>query len=185
MTILLAFLARAWPYIVGAVLLAGAWYWMEHRCNVACQDARVERDAALESIARAKAAERAIAALYGEQVLATQKAEAQRDGERNARFAPIESAVRQLPPADARLRFPASAARVLDDAIRAGNARLAEPATGPDQEARAVATDTDVASVTAWGVTCAKQYAELVDQVLGWQSFYAGLQHAQTIEQLH
>lgn len=185
MMIALAFLRVAWPYILGAVILGGLWYGAEHWCNGVCRDARAEVATLKSEKAAAQKMAAAIATKYGEQVAATQAAEAQRDGERNARFVPVESAARNLPAAIARIVVPAAAVRVLDDAIIASNATLAKPAAGAAESARAPPADSDLASVTSWGVTCAKQYAELADEVVGWQRFYAGLQAAQLAEQLH
>lgn len=185
MMIALAFLRIAWPYLLAALVVGSLWYAEEHRCNAACKAQMKRADASEAREATAKRMAAAIAVKYGEQVQATAAAEVKLEGERNARFVPVESAAHNLPAAVARIRVPASAVRVLDDAVDAANASLAKPAAGAVESARAPAADSDLEGLTAWGVTCAKQYAEAADEVIGWQRFYAGLQAAQLAEQLH
>jgi hypothetical protein len=99
------------------------------------------------------------------------------ENRRNERFAPVEAAARNLPSAVAGSAFDRAAASVVRDAITAANDAIARPAAGTPQEAPATAAaeDATVGDITAWSVVVAKQYAELAEQVVGWQNFYAAL----------
>jgi hypothetical protein len=183
---------------LGALAVIGAAaYRVNHWCNAACAAAKAETvketaraDAAEQAIAAAKAEAERMRSRWAAETVALQVAAVQLEGERNARFAAVASAARGLPAVDARLRFPTSAAGVLELAISAGNATIARPPGEPAKEtvaapAAAEGAGFDVAGVTAWGVACAKLYAEVADQVTGWQAFYARLQAAQLAEAIH
>lgn len=177
---------------VMAALGVAAWK-VDHWCNSACKNAQLEikqqsarADAAEAAIKAAQERATAIALLWAGKVTTEETNAKQRDTDRAARFGPILAASRSLPAADARVRFPAPAVRVLDDAIRAGNAAIARPAAEPEKAAATAAataarTDdaVDVAGVTQWGVAVSALYAACADQVRGWIDFYAGLQRAQ------
>jgi len=182
---------------VALLAIAATLIWKaQHWCNTACENAKAEtvkqtaRVAALEgSIKAAQDRATAIALLWSGNVTREDSNAKQRDADRAARFAPIAAAARGLPASSARVVFPADAARVLDDAIRAGNAPTAgsarEPAEGAGAAPAAAAGVVDVAGITTWGVDVAGLYSSCVDQVVGWQKFYAGLQQAQVAEQIH
>lgn len=187
-------------YAVAAIaavgIVAGLWWKVDHWCNKACGTAQTERDAALadvakltESIAAAERETKRVMLAWAADSVAAQTRAIQAEGERNARFAPIHTAARSLPAADAGVRIPASAVGVLDRAVDAGNAAIARPAAEAAGQAAAVATDpagaVDVAGLTTWGVQVTEQYAACADQVTGWQAFYAGLQRNQTTEAIH
>jgi hypothetical protein len=169
--------------LVALAAIGTVIYKVRHWCNAACVEQRDRADVAEASIKAAQDRATAIALLWAGNVTREDTNAKQRDADRTARFAPIVAASRALPADVARTRFPAAAARVLDDAIRAGNANLTEPAREPAKEAGAApaapAGAVDVAGITAWGVDVAALYASCADQVLGWQAFYSGLQGAQ------
>ncbi len=172
--------------------LATLVYKVNHWCNAACTAQTERADAAEASINAAQDRATAMALLWDKERQGRESDARQRETDRTARFAPILAASRSLPADVARVRFPDAAARVLDDAINASNARLAGPASEPAKEAATApaaptstvdaANQVDVASVTQWGVTCASMYAASVDQILGWQDFYQGLRQAQLAE---
>lgn len=174
---------------VAAALVGGTYWFLEGRCNSACKAVKADLEPKIARLEKEKIDAQnetaRVARGWAAQGVKTQLLEAQLEGERNARFQPVATAARSLPVADAAVRFPASAASVLNAAVAAANTGTAQPATQPVEEARPVATDTNAASVTQWGVEVAKLYAVCVDTVTQWQSFYLGLQQAQMQNQLH
>lgn len=119
--------------------------------------------------------------------MTTQWVTAQQDAEKNAAALAAERQGRindaklralALPPADAGLRFPASARGVLNDAVR-DSAATAGPAAEPAKPPADAAADTRVDIVTQWAVDVVGYYNACRDQVIGWQRFYAALRAAQ------
>lgn len=112
---------------------------------------------------------------------------AQEEAEKNAKLLEAERQKRiddaklralALPPADARLRFPASARSVLNDAA-SDPAKAAGPAAEPAKSPADPAEDSTVAQVTQWAVDVIGFYNECRDEVIQFQSFYHALQQAQ------
>lgn len=182
--------------LIALAAIATVVYKVRHWCNAACVEQtqradkeKVRADGAEERIAEAQKRASAMVALWDTERQARERDAVQREGERNARFGPVENAARSLPAAVARTVFPAPAARVLDDAIAAGNAAIArpadEPAKSPGPASPNPAGAVDVAGVTTWGVAVAALYAACADQVRGWQDFYSGLRRTQLEEQIH
>ena len=100
--------------------------------------------------------------------------------ERQGRIEDAKKRAHNLPPADAALRFPASARSVLNDAV--GPVEPAEtprPAGGAASGAAAAAEDSSVELVTQWAVDVVGFYNACRDEVIGWQKFYAALRAAQ------
>lgn len=100
--------------------------------------------------------------------------------ERQGRIDDAKKRAHNLPPADAALRFPASARSVLNDAV--GTAEPAEtprPTSSSASGAATAAEDSRVDLVTQWAVDVIGFYNACRDQVIGWQKFYAALRAAQ------
>lgn len=180
-----ALIAYAVLGIALVAVLGGLAWKAQHWCNVACADAQAdaksaerERDTLKTEKADAQRIAAGIATRYGEQVAATQRAEAQRDEARNAQFAPIIARARALPPDDARARVPASVVGVLDAAARAANA--AGTAGGAPQAAppAAAAADSSGELIAGWFAIVAQIHAECRDRVRAWEDFYSGLRAA-------
>lgn len=181
---------------LAAVAVVGtAVYKAKHWCNSACESAQAETEAQKARADRAEAAiktaqkeaERLRLAWAADSVEA-QRRLIQREGELNVRFLPIQGAARSLPPAIAGVPFGAPAVRVLDNAVSAANAALTGPAAQAAPEARSAPgapEGSSVGLITAWAVDVTKLYAACVDQVLGWQAFYASLQSETIREGLH
>jgi hypothetical protein len=176
-------------YAVAALAVLGAVgvakHKVEHWCNVACTDARHERDQLAAEKKEAMRREAAIATLYGAQVAATQAAESKRDEVRHDTFQPIRNRAASL---GVGVRVPADAVRVLSDAASAANT-AGTPAV-PDQAPAATPPSADSSSdqLVAWFVDVAEIHAECRDRVAAWVTFYRGLQAAQSevpIEQIH
>lgn len=96
------------------------------------------------------------------------------DTERQRRLDDAKRHALALPPADAGMRFPASAVGVLDDA-RNSDAETARPAGQPAGGPAAAAADSTVGLVTQWAVDVIGYYNACRDQVIGWQGFYHSL----------
>lgn len=171
--IVYAIAALAFLGVVGVVQ-----HKVQHWCNSACKEARSERDTLAAEKKEALRREAAIAVKYGEQVAATQAAEAKREGERNAQFATI----RPLPAAAARAVVPAGVVGVLADATRAANA--AGTAAGPAQASPipAAAADSSGELIAGWFVEVARIHAECRDRVAQWEDFYSGLRAATVVQ---
>jgi len=173
-------------YAVAALAVLGAVgvakHKVEHWCNVACTDARHERDQLAAEKKEALRREAAIATLYGAQVAATQAAESKRDEVRHDTFTPLRNRAVSL---GAGVRVPADAVRVLADATSQANA--AGTPAGPDQAPATPAGPADSASFVAWFVDVAEIHAECRDRVAAWESFYRGLRAATEapLEQIH
>ena len=112
---------------------------------------------------------------------------AQEEAEKNAQALAAERQKRiddaklralALPPADAGVRFPASARGVLNDAV-GDSAPATGPAAEPVKSASAPAEDSNVGIVTQWAVDVIGYYNACREQVIGLQSFYHALQKAQ------
>lgn len=172
-------------YVIGAIaaalVIGGGIYKAQHWCNVACQDARKERDTLAAEKAAVLKREAAIAVLYGEQVARTSKVESQLTEARNVRFGSARANVRALSPADRDRAVPAAVVRVLDDAARAANA--SGPAAGTQASvappADRAGRDARLGAVAEWMVTVAEIHAECRDRVAQWERFYDGLRAAQ------
>lgn len=110
------------------------------------------------------------------------------DDERAKRFAESKMRAQALPAAVAAVVVPAAALGVLDDAIRASDRAETPGSAGAPVENPAAATpaatepDGTVGLLTAWGLEVVALYDACRDQVTGWQTFYRGLQAAQTPE---
>ena len=180
--IVYAIAALAFLGVVGVVQ-----HKVQHWCNSACKEARSERDTLAAEKKEALRREAAIAVKYGEQVAATQAAEAKREGERNEQFATIGTRVRTLPAAAARAVVPAGVVGVLADATRAANA--AGTAAGPAQASPipAAAADSSGELIAGWFVEVARIHAECRDRVAQWEDFYRGLRAATgvNLERIH
>ena len=172
-----------------AGVLYGAYYSVQHWCNTVCKDARLERDGLQAEKKAAQERATAMTMLWDRERTAREADARQREGDRNARFVVVEKVAATLPAADAHVRIPDSAVRVLDGAVAAGNAGIARPATEPATETRAPPADpagaVDVAGLTGWVVTAARQYAACTDQVAGWQAFYGNILAAQFQNEVH
>jgi hypothetical protein len=192
------FFVAAWaiPYILYAVagiaILAAIGtvaYKVNHWCNAACAVQTTRADRAEAAIRTAQQRASAMALLWDKERQGREADARTAEANRLAAFVPVEAAARNLPAPVARVLFPATAARVLDAAVGAANAQIAGPATVPPEKAAAPPADpagtVDVGGVVAWGIACAKQYAEVAAQVTGWQTYYASLQAAQLQEALH
>lgn len=181
--------------VAALAAIAGVVYKANHWCNTVCKEARAETakekaraDGAEQRIAEAQKRASDMTMLWDRERQGREADARARESSRIQAFGPVEAAARGLSRPVARTPFPRDAARVLDSAIAAGNAALARPAAEPAETAAAppaAAESVDVAGVTQWGVACAKQYAALADQVIGWQTFYRNLQLAQAQEAIH
>jgi hypothetical protein len=173
-------------YAVAAMVLLGAVGVVQHKvrhwCNEACNEARSERDTLAAEKAAALKREAAIATLYGQQVAATQAAEAQREAARNEHFTTIEARARALPAGDARVRIPASVVGVLADAAGAANAAGSAGGAQATVTTPAAPADSTGELMAGWFVDVARIHAECRDRVAQWEAFYSGLRAAQSSE---
>lgn len=159
---------------LGAIaVLGGIAYKAQHWCNVACKDARAQRDELAAEKSAALKREAAIAVLYGQQVAATQAAENRRDEVRHDTFATLRT---RAIPVGAGVRVPAAAVRLLADATNAANA-AGTPAS-PQETAAPAAAPADGASLVGWLVDVTEIHAECRDRVAAWERFYDGLRAA-------
>lgn len=184
MMILLAFLSRAWPYLLGAALLAGGYYWAEHvHCSARCRAAEGERDKLAQQIAAATAREAATQQRL-DSVAAAQAAIDQLEQEkRNARFAPLQERARVAP--GTTFGIAGGTLGVLNDASRAANegnpaaaAAEREPAADPvpDAPGPILIAERDLANFV---VAAAAAYADAVGQWRSCVDFYAALRAAE------
>src|SRR3954464_10343599 len=122
MTIILALLSRFWPYILGAVVLAGGYYFVEYRwCNHRCVAQSSRADAAEKLLADAKKRAADLALLWAAQVDKTEAKNREADAERRKTFDALADRARHLP---ARPPVPLSSDldRLWRDASREANA---------------------------------------------------------------
>ncbi len=166
MTLLLGALRVFWPYILGAIVLFGAYSWAHHR---GVMEEKVHTDAAVAALDAYVNRQRLYAAqLVLDYQAATDraiKAEGERDAARKQLFTGLADAARRLP------RGPAVApayVRVLNSA--AANSVAASPA--PPSAGEDAAPASTVGDLTEWGVQAAEQYRACTDQVAGLQAFY-------------
>lgn len=160
-----------------------AWYGVEHWCNAACR-AETQRADGIKAawdadIARRVALTTAITLEWDKQRQIADALEAKHEQIRNVLFASAEAAARALPKPVASVVVPGAAVGVLNAAVDASNTTAAGPAREPPTPPTAATADSSLGLVVEWGVTCAKYYAAAVDQVVGWQKFYAGLRLAE------
>lgn len=178
------------PYIIAAAAIAGlyathkAQVWNAHRTGVNEGEAKVQ--AAWDAdVKRRNAAAKAVAEAYGAALAESADWQKRWSEEHAKTFAPITARAAALPSAVARVRVPADAVRVLDDAVAAANGDAARPAAGAAAQAGAApaGAETDLGALTRWGVAVADLYASCVAQVTGWQEFYARLRAAKPREE--
>jgi hypothetical protein len=204
-----ALLAPLIPYGIALAILAGLWG--THKVEVALAHHRGvnEGEATIQSKwdadkAQKAAAIAALASAWDAERQRADEASRQLEGERRAAFTALAASARNLPAADARIRVPESAVRVLDDAVAAANRGLAGPAGDAARAAagsaegavradpgkgaadgRAAAENdgsTSVGMLTSWGVGAAELYRSCRDRVGALITFYDGLRAAQAKE---
>ena len=189
MTILLAFLSRAWPYILAAALAGLVWWKADHWCNSACQAQSVKARTAegkirtLEAqIAEAQERATALALLWSSQVDKTEAANAAAAKIRAEAFAPIQQRASAIP-RGAVVRLPDGAYSLFSAASAAANAgptpRPAAIHSAPAGPVPSGPADIDAADLTAAWVTAAAAYSDAVGQWRACVNFYTGLQEAE------
>lgn len=208
MTALIPLLIRFWPYLAAAAFVLCAIGY--HKTTVALahhagysegeSDVREQWDA--DKAAKAKAIAALALAWDGERQRADESSRLL-DKARRESFAPIAARAAALPAPDARIAVPASAVRLLDDAVRAANAAgppsgsasasggsaagAAHPAQGGSDAVQRSAAGDD-AGVTigdwaAWSISAAQLYSTCRDQVSNLVMFYDRVRAAKPPEE--
>lgn len=182
MPLLFAFLSRAWPYILAAILLGVLAYKANTWCNGACKDARAEVVILQAEKKAAQERATAIALLWSAQVDKTEAEVRKRDAQTASTFGAL---VRRAEAIDSPvgLRIGGPTARLLLDASRAANAAAApaEPETPPDAvsepaEEHTYSTFNERELATAW-IKAAMAYTDAVGQWRACVDYYEGLRN--------
>jgi len=172
---------RIWPYLLGLVVLLGAYGWAHHNGVVSERvntvKAQKERDTAVAALASYQAQQRDyIAKLVLEGQAATSRAEAadkERDDARKKLFAGLADAARHVPD---RATVLSGTFRGVLNAAAAGASQDASPAAAQPSEDSA---PTDAGAVLDWAIDTAQKYRACTEQVSGLQTFYNELRVAQ------
>jgi hypothetical protein len=174
----LGFLRVAWPYLLGAALLGGGYYWLEHvHCNAKCEAQERRADALVAQIKEATTREAAIEQRFHSVVVAQAAIDKAAQEKRNARFVPLKDRARSIPDSAA-CGVDRSTLGLLNDASRAANegnpaAAAAEhqPAAGPvpDAPGPILIAERDLADFI---VTAATAYSDAVGQWNSCVRFY-------------
>lgn len=102
----------------------------------------------------------------------------EKDDARNIAANRARARAAAIPAGDASVRIPASAIRVLNDAV--ADSTISPGAAGkPAEGATAATADSDVAALVQWGLTCVDLYSQARDTVIGWVAYYSRLRAAQ------
>ncbi len=173
MAIVFGLLRVFWPYILGALVLFGAYSWAHHR---GVMEEKVHTDAAVAALNDYVSKQRAYAAqLVLDYQAATDRAELaekERDDARTQFYASLHNDARRLP------RGPAVAGTYVGLLNRAAaHSVAASPASPSPGEDSAPAST--VGDLTEWGIDAAEKYRACTDQVAGLQTFYNQLRTAQ------
>lgn len=166
MTLLLAFLGRAWPYLLAIALAAALWWKADHYCNSVCRDARGERDSLRAEKVAAQERATALALLWSAQLDKTDAEVRKREAEKRVQFSGLMDRAQSLD-RGAGLRIGNDTARLLLDASRAANSGTTaehqeEPAPVPEPaEEHTYSTFNDRDLAEAW-IKAAAAYADAV-----------------------
>lgn len=177
MTLLLMFLGRAWPYLLALAVIGGGYYWLEHiHCNVACHDARSERDELSAQILAARERATALALLWAKSVDDAETKEHQREAEATRRYDSLLARAQAVNRGSG-LRLSVGTIGVLNDATREANA--AGPPPEHQEPAEAVSGTTDEREIAIAWVKASEAYADAYGKWQACVQFYQGLQHAE------
>lgn len=157
--------------IIGLMIaLWGAWHsFTGHYKDIGRAEVQAKWDKDKE--ARIKALT-AVTLMWDKKRQELEQEQTDHERDRAARFAPITVASTNLPKPVRDVPVPAAAVGVLNRAISASNSVSSPTPSKSGEETGPTPADTDLGSVVDWGVNCARQYAEVVDQVLGLQKAY-------------
>lgn len=190
MTLLLAFLSRAWPYIIAAALAGLVWWRADHWCNSACQAQSVKARTAegkirtLEAqIAEAQERATALALLWAAQVDKTEAANRAAEVRRNGTFDELKG--RSVAAgAGVRVHLPADAYGLWRDVASAANA--ARPPSVRETPAAPVSATADavgVADLNAWIVEAGRAYADAYGQWAACVTHYEAMRRQMETKQ--
>lgn len=170
MPILFAFLSRAWPYILAAILLGVVAYRANHWCNTVCRDARAERDQLVTEKKAAQERATALALLWAKSVDDAETKERQREAESARRYDSLLARAEAINRGNG-LRLSVGTIGVLTDASREANAARSTPVDQDPAEAVSPAADTtDEREIAIAWVKASEAYADAFGK---WQACVA------------
>lgn len=187
MAVFLIALRALWPYLLGAVLVMGAYAFVHHQGVLSERKNTVKVQAQLDAEVAAHAADVQRARAYAAKLVlewnaATDRAETNAKdlaNERAKSFAGYATAARSLP---GRAVVVGSAyVGLLNSAIHTANAGIT-PAT-PAEPGQASAPATDLGHFADWSVQVVELYSACAQQVKGLQDFYTDLRVRQQAAQ--
>lgn len=177
MPILFAFLSRAWPYILAAILLGVLAWKADHYCNTVCRDARAERDQLVTEKKAAQERATALALLWAKSVDDAERKERERETEATRRYDSLLARAEAINRGSG-LRLSVGTIGVLTDASREANAARSPAEHQDAPETVPPAADTDEREIAIAWVKASEAYADAFGKWQACVSFYESLRGA-------